>query len=70
MNADLLNIGEKKARSFTATTIMTGSDITKPFLTLYLSQHICLTQWRALADTLLGATINSELYQKSRYYLS
>jgi hypothetical protein len=48
MNADLLNIREKKKkkkkkeRSFTIITIIIESDITKPFLTLSLCQHICL----------------------------
>jgi hypothetical protein len=75
MNADLLNIKEKKKkkkkeRSFTTTTIMTESDITKPFLTLSLCQHICLTQLSTLADTLLGATTDFEHCQKSRSYLS
>jgi hypothetical protein len=76
MNADLLNIREKKKkkkkkeRSFTIITIITESDITKPFLTLSLCQHICLTQLSTLADTLLGATTDFEHCQKSRSYLS
>lgn len=34
---------------------ITQSDIPKPFLTLYLDQHICLTQLCKLVDILLGA---------------
>jgi hypothetical protein len=77
MNVDSLNIKErkkkkkkqKKEQSFITTIIMTKSDITKPFLTLYLCQHICLTQLSTLADNLLGATIDFEHCQKSRSYL-
>jgi hypothetical protein len=79
MNAELLNIRgrtkkkkkkKKKNQSFMTKTIMTKSDITKPFLTLYLYQHICLTQLSTLAYTLLGATTDFEHCQKSRFYLS
>jgi hypothetical protein len=74
MNVDSLNIKERKKKrkeqSFMTTTIMTKSDITKLFLTLYLCQHICLTQLSTLADTLLGATTDFEHCQKSRSYLS
>jgi hypothetical protein len=74
MYADSLDIQEKKTKrkeqSFMTTTIMTKSDITKLFLTLYLCQHICLTQLSTLADTLLGATTDFEHCQKSRSYLS
>jgi hypothetical protein len=66
MYADSLDIQEKKTKrkeqSFMTTTIMTKSDITKLFLTLYLCQHICLTQLSTLADTLLGATTDFEHY--------
>jgi hypothetical protein len=69
MDADLLNIREKKKRSF-ATRNITESDITKPFLTLCLCQHICLTQLSTLVGALLGATIDFEHSQKSKSYLS
>jgi hypothetical protein len=49
---------------------ITENDMTKPFQTLYLCQHICLTQLSSLADTLLGAITGSEHYQKSRSHLS
>jgi hypothetical protein len=51
MSADVLKLREKEEQSFTTTDIV-GSDIAKLFLTLYLCQHICLTQLGILADTL------------------
>jgi hypothetical protein len=49
--AHLSNLREKKERSF-ITSHLTESDRTKPFLTLYLCQHICLMQLSTLGDTL------------------
>jgi hypothetical protein len=51
MSADLLKIREKEEQSFITTNVV-ESDIAKPFLTLYLCQHICLTQLSMLVETL------------------
>jgi hypothetical protein len=69
LSADLLKLREKEEQSFTTTNIV-RSGIAKPFLTLYLCQHICLTQLGILADTLWGATTGFDHYQKPRCYLS